>query len=824
MITKPVVNNQKRLCLLGMLLVFLLSLCRLPAAAQEEGDTTLRVAFPIQKGLTELDGQGRHTGYTYEFLEEIAQYTGWDYEFVELEGGENETLSEMLDMLQRGELDLMGGMTYNEQLGEIYDYAGYSYGTAYTTLKVLSTNAAVNETNFQSLKNMRIAVYKSAETRIASLLRFCETNGITPQLLYCTEEDELKEKIRSGQADAFLDVDLNNEPEFRVIAKFSPIPFYLATTKGNTEIVSKINSAILNINESDPYFASSLYQKYFGIKSSGLMLSDEEAGFISSRQKLRVGIDIGRAPIQYVGSDGELRGLSKDILTYVSEKTGLAFEYVLVQNAEQLASLIEQGEIDIAPGIVYNYDTARKLNVALTRPFSSSQLIMVVNNRVDPGALHSKRLALAQDMQVHGLSAQDVFWYPTLEDCIKAVNSGKADYTYGGGFSVQYYAKQYYKNITLLPQPEYLQKLCIGISKPADERLLTILNKAILSIPENELQSMIYRNTTDFEKEITLSAFINDNPLRAITIVLFFALAVLAIMAVYLYNHMRFSHRIALDNERYMQLSELSGEYLFEFNFERDRLSLSEKCAEIFDCSKILENCCKSFPPNGAGDGGHSLFHRLCACRSGTEDIHCRMPDGSHHWYRVISKVICNPEQRPIYSIGKITDIQKEMDEQLYLRDKAQKDSLTDVYNAATAKQLIRSCLENEKDGRGALIILDVDKFKDINDIYGHFMGDQVLIGISQILKETFSPEDIIGRLGGDEFIAFVRDGSKTASRCQALINRSHAWSLDGVQFTLSIGCAVADGTEQFDDLYIKADQALYSVKRQGRDSFLCAG
>lgn len=72
----------------------------------------IRVGYPIQLGMTEVDEQGNYSGYTYEYLEEIAQYTGWDYEFVQVEGDLNESLVTLMDMLEKGDIDLMGGMLY----------------------------------------------------------------------------------------------------------------------------------------------------------------------------------------------------------------------------------------------------------------------------------------------------------------------------------------------------------------------------------------------------------------------------------------------------------------------------------------------------------------------------------------------------------------------------------------------------------------------------------------------------------------------------------------------------------------------------------------
>lgn len=98
-----------KLCLAGLLMLLFWHLLPIQGLAADGGRQVIRVGYPIQLGMTEVDEQGNYSGYTYEYLEEIAQYTGWDYEFVQVEGDLNESLVTLMDMLEKGEIDLMGG-------------------------------------------------------------------------------------------------------------------------------------------------------------------------------------------------------------------------------------------------------------------------------------------------------------------------------------------------------------------------------------------------------------------------------------------------------------------------------------------------------------------------------------------------------------------------------------------------------------------------------------------------------------------------------------------------------------------------------------------
>lgn len=158
----------------------------------------------------------------------------------------------------------------------------------------------------------------------------------------------------------------------------------------------------------------------------------------------------------------------------------------------------------------------------------------------------------------------------------------------------------------------------------------------------------------------------------------------------------------------------------------------------------------------------------------------------------------------------------------------AQIDGLTAVYNKEHTQPAIDHFLQmSHPDTLHAFLILDIDKFKDVNDTYGHAVGDKILQRVGEFLKSQFRDRDIIGRIGGDEFVILMKQvSSKEAAlaRVQNMVERirsiKHA-EMDGKPITFSVG--VAFSPEQgirFDDLYRNADKALYQTKRGGRNNF----
>lgn len=162
------------------------------------------------------------------------------------------------------------------------------------------------------------------------------------------------------------------------------------------------------------------------------------------------------------------------------------------------------------------------------------------------------------------------------------------------------------------------------------------------------------------------------------------------------------------------------------------------------------------------------------------------------------------------------------------LRSRAEADSLTGLLNSKTLRIRIDEYLRLEgRRGRHALFLIDLDEFKHINDTIGHPEGDRILMETAAQLKKTFRSSDIVGRIGGDEFMVMMRDaGSDAIVRLKAAELRENLRLLhtgkEGEPITCSMGAAVSDhqGTN-FDQLYIKADRAMYGAKAKGKDTFV---
>lgn len=157
-------------------------------------------------------------------------------------------------------------------------------------------------------------------------------------------------------------------------------------------------------------------------------------------------------------------------------------------------------------------------------------------------------------------------------------------------------------------------------------------------------------------------------------------------------------------------------------------------------------------------------------------------------------------------------------------------DRLTELYNKIAFEDTVRKKLKAMPGNMmGAFFIIDMDRFKEANDTYGHQCGDEILKKFSTVLKEVFRQSDCLGRFGGDEFVAFI-EGSLTREgverKAKQLVDAAHSIEVENTDYHITISMGVAmypENGANYDYLFSAADQALYQVKTAGRDGYSIA-
>lgn len=202
-------------------------------------------------------------------------------------------------------------------------------------------------------------------------------------------------------------------------------------------------------------------------------------------------------------------------------------------------------------------------------------------------------------------------------------------------------------------------------------------------------------------------------------------------------------------------------------------------------------------------------------------------------WAEVIFSYLKDDDTDDIYAYVTVYDIDDREEREENLEIAATFDPLTKLLNRAALEQRIKEKLiaqKNEGKAHGALFLLDLDHFKEINDNFGHPVGDEVLTKAANIIKSVFREGDVVGRLGGDEFCIFIDSAyvnENTVETKGRLLNERLriSYTKDNghtIKISTSIGIVIHRTNDvTYEELYKAVDVALYKAKEKGRDCYV---
>ncbi len=280
-------------------------------------------------------------------------------------------------------------------------------------------------------------------------------------------------------------------------------------------------------------------------------------------------------------------------------------------------------------------------------------------------------------------------------------------------------------------------------------------------------------------------------------------------------------------------IASMTNSSFFDLNLSTEQLRLSKSLADRLELPILLDNFPYILEDLGIISKGVNEFLSVKLMNSTTsnfeEQLPLTSPDGETLWFLVNFSVLRDENSTPLRVVGKLTDITNHQNQIKELSSKADYDQLTNIYNKAKTESLIKSFLSNANPlkNTGALMLIDLDRFKEINDSFGHRYGDDVLVDVANTLTDMFRTNDIVGRIGGDEFFVFMKDfknvdivQQKARTMCQRL-ERTYTQNDHSITVSASIGISIyhQSGTD-FNTLYENADIALYGVKKDGKNNY----
>jgi len=208
------------------------------------------------------------------------------------------------------------------------------------------------------------------------------------------------------------------------------------------------------------------------------------------------------------------------------------------------------------------------------------------------------------------------------------------------------------------------------------------------------------------------------------------------------------------------------------------------------------------------------------------------MADGESQWMEATLIHLANHSDDSLKIIGYVKNIDERKRHDLEVLTQSQKDGLTSLYNKRVTQSLIESYLAGDGGKtKNAAIMLDIDNFKNINDTLGHIQGDAALSKVAEGLLNLFRATDIVGRIGGDEFFILIKNYVSMEALTEKLNSLCDMFKIiclsDDSSYRISGSIGVSlypqDG-KTYNELYQKADMALYHAKAHGKNCYYISG
>lgn len=296
----------------------------------------------------------------------------------------------------------------------------------------------------------------------------------------------------------------------------------------------------------------------------------------------------------------------------------------------------------------------------------------------------------------------------------------------------------------------------------------------------------------------------------------------------------RIEEELALQNERLNILSESVKEHFVDLNLRTDVLNIKLGNSVYSKDEIIIKNFTEKNELNSIHPDDVTKLRAVVDSASkrnlnDTFDFRSTYFEGDeeYHWYRATISSVRGVEGYVSRIVGRLVNIDEAKQRELELQRRADKDALTGLYNKGTAQELVaEAILENAKNNKlAAMIMIDLDHFKDVNDTFGHAAGDKLLEDVGKVLNDSFKGRDIVGRMGGDEFMVFMTDikseddAMLISGRLNKMLTKRISKTDGDVMVTASIGIAICDSSiTEYEKLFERADSALYKTKEGGRN------
>ena len=506
-------NVQRYICILLCLILYI-TVLPFPVSAEEAKTRTVRVGW--HEGIYNTTGaDGERRGYSYEYQQAVAAHTGWKYEYVE------GSWAELMSMLKKGQIDLLGGISYAEERSTSMLFSALPMGEDRYYLYVNPSNTDISASNLTTLNEKRIGMMP--DTLSAEMFHEWEkSHEVNTQQVDIIDVNDIRQKLKNHEIDGFV---LNESPQWER-DNISPALLiggsynYFAISKKRPDLKEELDQAMQKIERENPFYTDDLYKRYLSANSLET-LTDEEQNWLEQHGAVRIGYLKNDVGVSLADTESEKPvGIINDYISLASGCLGeknIEFQLTGFDSQEEELQALKDGRIDMIFHMNQNPYEAEQNDVILSNTvFEVNVAVLTGVKKFDENKENTVAVRRNNLLGKWYISFNYPFWkikeYDSSDEVEKAVRSGEADcFVVKAGQSLETMADSKMRSIFLTKSGDS----CFAVTRD-NTTLMNILNKTIQTLPASRLSSQfcVYENAPG---KVTLAEYIKDN-LRAVSI------------------------------------------------------------------------------------------------------------------------------------------------------------------------------------------------------------------------------------------------------------------------------------------------------------------
>lgn len=396
------------------------------AADSDQQAKTVRVGWLVNnKGFQEGAPGERLSGWGYEYLQTLSYYTkGWQYEYV------SGTFSELMDMLEAGEIDLMPNISYSAEREQKLLFSSNPEGTERYYIYARPDRDDLAKGDPQALQGLTIGCNSGVMQTIVGQ-QWLADEGVTCTYKEIDTGSALFEALADGEVDAVIMNDTISSPDASPMFYVGSSDYYFAVPKSRPDLMNDINAAMTAIARVNPRYNDEVKSNYSAQNSGSSSLTGTETSWLKANgNTITIGYLKNQLPYCTQNDDGEMEGSLASLATTLRDKFGITVKTVAISNNKQMVKALSNGTIDVALPLFRDYWLAEQKGVVQSNPMGTVSLTAIHSSNNLNRDL--KKIACTQSAIVNRLELESLFpdatitEYPNGGEALKALNKGEA--------------------------------------------------------------------------------------------------------------------------------------------------------------------------------------------------------------------------------------------------------------------------------------------------------------------------------------------------------------------------------------------------------------